>query len=501
MSSQGAVHKNDRNGVPGGSFGVGKNVVFLFSSIHAVIYSTRYANRHEGTVQKFVGRAQLMSHPKPNSEDHFQPSGWMDSDRNPVSGRDIPNEFRLDSQGAAIFILGWDPPDPDWPAEIALRTAQNFFHAIHNRTLKASISAEGLTTIAIDHTTLEDLLTAGNDRDSERFVSYYRATRQSQSPGTVGAKKSAQFDIQITTGEGPNRTAVVNRNGMFITDATSLTYNPLNLRHKSTWPDYAIVAMPSTGDADRWLRRMENPSHDSISPEQLRELENQASATNTFAAIRREIREIIDELAGDTTPGTTINVAELADVLPEAGDDSAGTNYEVAITPSRPSQAKLETAEDGEALTEQGSEGSTPGTSDIEPPDGASSSGTGNDNENDPDQGDNPDDDVKDYDETPAKPVTVKHHRVIAADSYNAHVFLTAEKSAPIKIAVRPAGAEFRREPPITITDVQALDPPDLPIRANLPADSFVITPANEQRIHIELTFQSSIDNLALKIA
>ena len=502
VSSQGAVHKNDRNGVPGGSFGVGKNVVLLFSEIHAVIYSTRYANRHEGAIQKAIGRAQLMSHHKGNSEDHYQPNGWLDIDRKPITGRDIPDEFRLNSQGTAIFILGWDPLEPDWREEMALRIAQNFFYAIHHRMLNATVTAQGESPITVDYRTLEDLLSAAGDRYAERFLSYYRAIRKPAPPLAVGEKKPALFDLYIGAGGGPNRTALINRNGMFITDATSLTYNPLNLRHKSTWPDYAIVAMPGTDSADQWLRHMENPSHDSISPEQLRDPREQTEATEMLGEVRREVRAIIDELAGHTSPGTTINVAELADVLPEVGGDSPGPDFEVMVTQAKPSQRTTGVLGEGDGVAEEESDALVPGVRDIEHHDGEGESGdANNDSSKDPEAGDNPDRNVRDTDETPAKPGAIKHHRIIAADSYSAHVFITVETAAPIRVAVKPAGAEFRREQSITITDVEAIDCPDLDISAEFPCESFVITPGGERRIHLELTFENSVDNLALKIA
>ena len=502
VSSQGAVHKNNGNGIPGGSFGVGKNVVLLFSEMHAVIYSTRYANRHEGAVQKAIGRAQLMSHPKKNSEDHYQPNGWLDINRNPITGRDMPNAFRLNSQGTSIFILGWNPPAPDWREEMALRIAQNFFYAIHHRMLNATVSAHGETPITVDHRTLEDLLSAPSDRDAERYLNYYRATRKPEPPLTVGAKKPAVFDLYIDAGGGPNRTALINRNGMFITDATSLTYNPLNLRHKSTWPDYAIVAMPGTDNADQWLRRMENPSHDSISPEQLRDPREQTEATRMLGEIRREVRAIIDDLDGHTATGTTINVAELADVLPEVGGDSPGPDFEVIVTTAKPSLGTTGAPGEGDGVADKESDASVPGVRDIEHQDDEEESGDENsDGSKDPEAGDNPDRDVRDTDETPAKPGAIRHHRIIAADSYSAHVFITAEKAAPIRVAVKPAGAEFRREPSLTIIDVEAINCPDLEISGEFPAESFAITPIGEQRIHLELTFEDSIDNLALKIA
>lgn len=500
VSSQGSVHKNARSRVPGGSFGVGKNVVFLFSSIHAVIYSTRYANRHEGAVQKMIGRAQLMSHPKRNSRDHHQPSGWLDIERQPVSGRDIPASFRLNKPGTAVFILGWDPPSADWPSEIALRVAQNFFYAVHQRALRVSVTPYEAESITVDHKSLEDLL-AVRDGYTQRFASYYRAIRDSDSLRTIGEDNSGSFDLHISANSGPNRTAVISRNGMFITDATSLDYNPFNIRHKSTWPDYAMVAMPATDSSDRWIRDMENPSHDSISPDQLKDRREQREADRIFASLRRDERALLDEIAGVIEPGTTTNVTELADLLPEAGEDTPSPDYEVTVATAKPARPPMGQPTNGEGVTDGTSDAETPGVRDVNFSETSKGEGQSSGGTSDPNPGDDPDHDAINAAETPSKPGTIKHHRIIAASAHSAHVFLTAANAAPIRIAVKPAGAEFRRESPMTITSIQAVNCPDLEVSAELPGDTFVITPTDETRIHLELTFQSSIDNLALKIA
>ena len=215
VSSQGAVQKNTNNGAPGGSFGVGKNAAFLFSSIHAVVYSTRYTNRHEGAVQKMVGRAQLMSHTKGDRSDHHQPSGWLDVDRSPLTGRNIPRQLRLSEPGTAIFILGWQPNSADWPQEIALRAAQNFFGAIHWRRLRVSVHDDVERQAVVDHRTIERILAEPDDPNAKRFLDYHHAVcNQPETAVQAGAKTT--FAAHIQQGRGPNRTALVPLPGRFV---------------------------------------------------------------------------------------------------------------------------------------------------------------------------------------------------------------------------------------------------------------------------------------------
>ena len=114
--------------------------------------------------------------------------------------------------------------------------------------------------------------------------------------------------------------------------------------------------------------------------------------------------------------------------------------------------------------------------------------------------GDNPNADTRGTTETPAKPSSVVGHRIIAADSHSAHVFLYTDNTLPVRIAVKPAGAEFRQERSITIIEAKVLSNAEADIQAELPADSFLISLPPNQRVHLELTFGSSIENLALKL-
>ena len=492
VSSQGAVRKNVNNGAPGGSFGVGKNAAFLFSNIHAIIYSTRYANRREGAVQKMVGRAQLMSHPKGDRLDHHQPNGWLDVDRSPLMGRNIPRQLRLSEPGTAIFILGWQPDNSSWPQEIALRAAQNFFSAIHWRLLRILVSDDVEQHSVVDHRTVEHILTTADAPNAKRFLNYYYAVCN-QPETAVRADATATFTAYIQQGCGPNRTALVTGNGMFVTDATSLAYNPFHVRHKSTWPDHAVVVCPADETTDRWIRDMENPSHDSVSPDQLKVPDARKQATELFQSARRQLRNILGDMAGLAAPGETVNVVELADILPEGKEILSNDEFEVNLHITQPTQADLQKSELGPGAR---------ATTQSEPTNHATiETNECNVSTDATTSGDNPNNDVPQALETAARPSSIARHRIIALDRHSAHVFITPGDHPAVRVSVKPAGAEFRREQSITVTSAKILSHPGVTILADFPTDAFQFTSPPGERIHLELTFQSSIENLALKLA
>ena len=78
------------------------------------------------------------------------------------------------------------------------------------------------------------------------------------------------------------------------------------------------------------MRDMENPSHDSISPDQLLDKTAQQSAKRVLKASRDAIRTIIDRKAETNKYGDTSNLDELATQIPEL-DPSAPGNRSLAV--------------------------------------------------------------------------------------------------------------------------------------------------------------------------
>ena len=122
--------------------------------------------------------------------------------------------------------------------------------------------------------------------------------------------------------DAPRRTGYINRNGMLITDSREQGDNPLAPRGKGLWPDYAAMVMPATDQGDMWVRDMENPSHTTISPDQLPGGAEIRAAKNCFLEARRALTKVIDEESGIAEPGETSNIGELARFFPEESSGS-----------------------------------------------------------------------------------------------------------------------------------------------------------------------------------
>ena len=313
----------------GGSYGIGKNAVFNLSSLFTVLYSTRYLDGRRGREERMQGKSRLITHESPESDDEvLQHIGfYRELDSQPIRGKQIPDFFRLDESGTGVFIIGFDPGTVDWSQELLWSVLENFFYAIHHKMLIVEIQAPTLkSNLTIDHETIDHLF--------QRFPNtnaycYYQAIREASPPyRTPEIDGIGTIDLHVSTGSGPRRTAFLNRNGMLITDSRERHVNPIAPLSRSSWPDYVAVAIPATDVGDRWIRAMENPGHDSISPQQIRSIEARASTEDSLRETRNAIRTIIDQIVQIDQYGNTSNLHELAATFP-APDFSDLANREI----------------------------------------------------------------------------------------------------------------------------------------------------------------------------
>ena len=324
---EGAVSKG--SGAPGGSFGFGKNAILNVSDIQTVFYSTRLVEGRKGRVEKLQGKATLIGHPDPDgSGDDLQHIGFYnEQDNGPVTGKNIPQFFRLEKTGASVYIMGFNPHSPDWVAEVVTAVIENFFYAIHHQRLAVEVTPKDGDSIRIDHQTIDQLF--GKLQPINRnAVHYYRAIRdlsEDDVEHTSRFSKGGGLRAYVAFEEGaPRRVAHINRNGMLITDSREQKDSPLAPRGRSLWPDFVVVVVPDTDAVDSWLRRMENPSHDSLSSGQLLNEDDRRESDEELRQMRQALREIIDRKAQIDRYGEASNLDELADIFPDA-EDGPGT--------------------------------------------------------------------------------------------------------------------------------------------------------------------------------
>ena len=447
---EGSVQKS--GDAPGGSYGIGKNAVFNVSDFRTVFYSTRCLERREGRVKKLQGKATLMAHPNPkNEKESLQHIGFFTMPGgNPILTREIPDFFRLNEVGTGVFIMGFNPRSARWVREVTAAVIGNFFYAIHHKNLVVRISAQE-SEVVVTHETL-DWLFESHAPDTPSYH-YYKAIRDYKSVTTDAIHKIGLLNVYLSIGSGPRRTAYINRNGMLITDSREQKANPISPRGSSLWPDFAAVVVPATGEGDQWIRKTENPSHDSMSPRQFFENRERQEADKRFKEARDAIRKVINEAAQVEKYGDTSNLSELAAMFPDEFDPNAPGNTVLATrttptTPTRPQGNLSEVQATYERMlqnTDENQEGGNSGSN--------STQDDNTDDENDDNGGDeggshSRGDDLsrksREKRERPARPPRLRHPRFIPTGSSAATVAFTVTDSPPrqVNLELTPAGGE-----------------------------------------------------------
>ena len=433
----------------GGSYGIGKNAVFNLSSLFTVFYSTRYLDGRRGREERMQGKSRLITHESPECDNEvLQHIGFYRGlDNQPIRGKHIPEFFRLDESGTGVFIMGFDPGTANWPQELLRSVLENFFYAIHHKMLIVEIQSPTLQSdVTIDHETIDHLFQRFPDTNAHR---YYQTIREANPPyRTPEIDGIGMIDLHVSTGSGPRRTAFLNRNGMLITDSREHQVNPIAPLSRSSWPDYVAVAMPTTDVGDRWVRAMENPGHDSISPQQLRSIEARASAEDSLRETRNAIRTLIDQIVQIDQYGNTSNLHELAASFP-APDFSNLANRELETS-------KVKTA--GHRPQHQSSTGfsNKKGFPKISGP------------------------------------------RLIQIDSNEVVIAFMPDDGEPISLNLRPAGDERSSEDYIFVTEATVLNEGSAEV--SVAEGMVILTPVSGERIQVSIVTSGDLGDHAFTI-
>ena len=365
---------------------------------------------------------------------------------------------------------------------------ENFFYAIHRKQLVVEISPADGRHVAVNHETIDQLFSE-NPLDPSYHYNYYKAVRERTPSQTPEIDRIGALDVHALIGSGPRRISYVNRSGMLITDSREQKVNPLAPRGNSLWPDYAVVVAPATDKGDEWIRTMENPSHDSVSPGQLEERERRR-AERVFKEVRDAVRAIIDEAAQIEKYGDTTNLNELAALFPDELNPRAPGNrmLKTRVIPTpvavrAPDPIGPETAPGSEPRPEP-----TPNPDSDPKPDTAP----------DPRPGPQPTPRPNPT-ERPARPPSLDRPRFIPTSPSTATVAFTFTEAAAREIGVALALAgESGQEGRIEIIDAAVLSPDNREVSVDNGALS--LTPNPGERIVIQITANDRIDDKAFRI-
>lgn len=261
----------------GGSFGVGKAAPFTVSPLRAVFYWSAF--REQGRiVEQFQGKAVLVSHEHDFGEgpETTQNVGFYGlTDGCEALRAEIPTVFRHTEsgrpvQGTAVWVAGFKPDQhgEQWQTAVRRSVLENFFYAIHQKNLEVLLEPGGDddvlngSTLSRQFDLLVDPLKELDDDEAIDRARMYWSLVDDGSPvaeelvpdlGIV--KLWIATEDQYPDWNFPNRVALIRRTGMVVTDQQE-GHRFRGLR------DYVAVCVIEDEEANKLLRRMENPAHD-----------------------------------------------------------------------------------------------------------------------------------------------------------------------------------------------------------------------------------------------
>ena len=311
----------------GGSFGVGKAAPFTVSPLRAVFYWSAF--REGGrTVEQFQGKAVLVSHMHDFGEgpETTQNVGFYGlTDGCQALRTDIPSVFRHTEsgrpvQGTAVWVAGFKPDQhgEEWQTAVRRSVLENFFYAIHQNDLEVLLEPGGDDDVLNSGTLSRqfDLLVDPDDdlEDGDaigRARLYWELVRGGPPTVETLVADLGSIKLWIATEEDlpgrslPNRVALIRGTGMLVTDQQE------GHRFRGL-QDYVAVCVIEDEEANKLLRRMENPSHDKFEYQRLPDHE-QDRGRLALDRLRRAIREQLGIFAAPLE----IEVSEVIDELTE----------------------------------------------------------------------------------------------------------------------------------------------------------------------------------------
>ncbi len=320
----------------GGSFGIGKNAAFALSDLQTVFLSTRY--REDGSDSDSVlcmGKTQLISHTDTEGIERRRKGYWGQvEDYMPLDDlSDIPDWLRRTEQGTSIFSICPRSDKTNWQYRITAAILINFFCAIERSEMEFEID-DG--SILINKNTIQSLF---NDADVESAVNEldmsYRFDAAKRLHECLIDKHTSTYVINIPDlgainihtllRDGMNYTVGIIRNGMYITDNFRNFNHPFERfpLHK----EFAAIIEPKDSKESEWFKRLENPSHNSLSAERITDPDMRELGKRLFGQLAREIRSYLRSIAV-SPPTESIDLDELNEFFVTDGartEDEVGT--------------------------------------------------------------------------------------------------------------------------------------------------------------------------------
>ena len=328
----------------GGSFGIGKSAVYSASDLQTVFYSTIYKDEEEGNVFLCQGKTKFRSFVDEQGEAFRSVGYWGEPDGfQPVGDPDkVPDWLRRDEIGTTVCSIAVRETS-DWQREMVASLVSNFFSAIHAGKLDFLVDGDAINANTMRRR-FDDNAIKEAAASEEGFV-FARAMYECLTDAheaveqTINLPGVGEFRLRILVRDGlPKRVGIV-RNGMYICDG--LGHFGDRFARFPMFRDFVAIVEPTEESSNAWLRSMENPRHDELSPERLLEPALRIAAKRDGKLLAKKIREAISAAAKAAVAQDT-DLEELSEffAMDNEGNPDERGNRNVETFKVRPAQQR-----------------------------------------------------------------------------------------------------------------------------------------------------------------
>lgn len=250
--------KSNKPSNAGGSFGIGKNVVYTVSDLKTVYFSSLNKEDQFG----FQGCSKLISYPEGGQGDYTNGTGFYGNPSKclPITKKeDIPSLLRRDKAGTDIYVYGFSKQE-NWEEKLKKSIIENFFISLIQDKLCVIING-----YEINKETLSEIIEKEYSEE-HLLYQYYKAYTEDVSLDNVKeinkdyiykGKNYGKICLRLIKHDNfSNKVSIVRNNGMKICNKS---YRSISR--------FAGVLYIEGEELNEYIKMMENPEHDKLIPD------------------------------------------------------------------------------------------------------------------------------------------------------------------------------------------------------------------------------------------
>lgn len=277
-----------KEGLSGGSFGIGKAAPFACSDIRTLFYATKDIDG----LSAFQGIAKLVSFREKgffkDRDSITSGTGFYSADKknSPIkSCQSVDPNFIRNECGTDIFVLGFHK-SVEWKTEVISSILEEFILAIFNNELIVKIDG---TKICSEN--LGEIIGLYKDHAKYAFNYYQVLTDENTTIVKHNFEGLGEIELYILIKNGLHRKVMMSRkNGMKIFDKANI----------SGTIQFAGICMLKDKRINEYFRSMENPQHNAWEPER-HATDSKNKAKSNMSLLYKYIKNEVIELGKKTT--------------------------------------------------------------------------------------------------------------------------------------------------------------------------------------------------------